>query len=207
MGEEQKKRVLASIGRYFDRVESDAKFAASETEKRQHDFSKGKKKARKKARGCPPESEEHIAIADYLRLCRANFIHPNNNARSAVAGARLKRMGVVKGTGDILVLTTPPGTPGYKGCAIEVKAMDGRPSAEQIQWLGNIEQDGFLAYVVWGAEAGIRVLKELGYTPASEKDRNEKRTDTVNTKGCKKSCVLQVFSVPSGAWINAKRNR
>tara|TARA_R110000824_G_scaffold193152_1_gene375512 strand:+ start:345 stop:953 length:609 start_codon:yes stop_codon:yes gene_type:complete len=193
MGGDHRQRILDAMGNYFDRIEESSSFREKEVSKRGYAVKK-KEKKRNKPRGCRTEYEEHVDIADYLRACGANFIHPNNNARSAIAAKRAGRMGTKKGTADLIVFTSPPFSPGEKGIAIEVKALDGATRVEQFEWLAGMSRDGFLAYVVWGADAGIKLLKELGYAPTRKRniDGEYKRI------GTKKLGTLQIRAVPLG---------
>ena len=198
MGGDHRKRVLDAMGRYFDRIEDSPSFRDKEVEKRK---SLTKKKVRKKPRGCRSEAEEHIDIADYLRLCKANFTHLNMNSRSAIAAKRARRMGSRKGSADLLILKTPPKMAGKKGVAMEVKALDGRPSVEQIDWLHDASKDGYVACVVWGAYAAINLLRELGYYPQNERADNGTEFKKI---GSKKSGVLQIQAVPARDWEDPK---
>tara|TARA_R110000824_G_scaffold177477_3_gene356883 strand:- start:13096 stop:13692 length:597 start_codon:yes stop_codon:yes gene_type:complete len=178
MDGELEERIRNAVGNYMD--------------KQCPPSSRRSKPRTRKERGCPTEYEEHRDIAEYLRACKVNFIHCLNNARSAHAARKAKRLGMVKGVADLLLFTSPPGRAGVKGVAIEVKALDGRPSVEQIDWLAEMHSDGYLAYVVWGADAGIRLLKELGYSP--KKRKRNKSGGEAKRIGSKKSGVLEVQS-------------
>lgn len=77
-------------------------------------------RARRKSRD---EDQIQAAIVDHIRtvLPSAIVLHLNNNPRSAIDGARLNRMGLVKGAPDLLVCL-----PRGSGLFIEVKAPKGR---------------------------------------------------------------------------------
>lgn len=167
--DEYKKRVAAAIGAYYSRVDSSDSFYSEQLEKRSHDI---KPKQKKKSRGCPSEYEEHYRIAQMLRGSPRgiNFLHPNNNARSAIAAKRARSLGMVAGASDIIVFTTPPSRPDKKGVCLEVKALDGRVAKVQREWLQGIVAEGFLGFIVWGCDAARVVLQELGYIEKEQSD-------------------------------------
>jgi hypothetical protein len=74
------------------------------------------------------EDQIQAAIVDHIRtvLPAALVIHIHNNPSSAIDGARLNRMGLVKGAPDLLVCL-----PRGEGLFIEVKAPKGVVSKEQ----------------------------------------------------------------------------
>lgn len=69
----------------------------------------------------------HTAIVDWLKIAcpKALVLHIPNNPRSAVAGAKLKRMGMVKGAPDLIVICDGV------ICFLEVKKPGGYLSPEQ----------------------------------------------------------------------------
>lgn len=82
------------------------------------------------------------------------FIYINNNASSAKAGARNKRMGTVKGIPD-LFLAVP--TADSCGLWIELKAKGGKARAEQLAIHSQLRAQGFKVAVV-DTFAGFKVL-------------------------------------------------
>lgn len=100
----------------------------------------------------PTEQQAHEAILDYLRLRypRALIHHsPNENALSFLdrrAAARIsaknKRLGMVKGFPDLLVIH-----PGPIVWAFEVKSPNGRQSPEQ-RWLESVLREIGVQYGV-----------------------------------------------------------
>jgi hypothetical protein len=70
-------------------------------------------------------------IVEYLgwALPNALVLHLHNNPRSAIEGAKLKRMGLVKGAPDLLVCL-----PRGQGMFLEVKTSKGRVSPAQFQF-------------------------------------------------------------------------
>lgn len=81
------------------------------------------------ARLSPAERLIHIAIVDYLNAVLPDshlVAHLYNNPRSASAGAAAKRMGMLAGIPDLLILR-----PLGRVMFIEVKKVGGRLSPEQ----------------------------------------------------------------------------
>lgn len=76
-----------------------------------------------------PEMIVHATITTYLRtvLRSAMVITINNNPRSAIDGARQKKLGLVAGTPDIMIVRE-----GGSVAFMEVKAEGGRLSPAQI---------------------------------------------------------------------------
>lgn len=82
---------------------------------------------------------------------------PNEGKRSKAAAGRLKAEGLKKGVPDLCL---PVARGGYHGLYIELKALDGKPTREQIGWIGNLKQQGYYAVVCAGADRAIRVIEE-----------------------------------------------
>lgn len=82
---------------------------------------------------------------------------PNEGKRSKAAAGRLKAEGLKKGVPD-LCLPVPRG--GYHGLYIELKALDGRPTREQVGWIGNLKEQGYYAAICAGSDRAIRVIEE-----------------------------------------------
>lgn len=106
-----------------------------------------------------PEFELHCVVVDLLRTLGKRglfWFHPaNGEKRSPRAGARLARMGVVRGVPDLVLL--------WKGKAIglELKADKGRQDenqrAVQLAW----EQTGNPYYCAAGYQAALGFLMML----------------------------------------------
>src|SRR5690606_34562399 len=83
------------------------------------------------------EAAIQSAIMDYLRYALPGTyraFHVNNTPRSAIHGAKLKRIGLVSGGADIVVVRN-----GGSVCFIEVKGPKGRLSPTQAEfstWCG-----------------------------------------------------------------------
>lgn len=90
-------------------------------------------------RGFYPELELLIAI-------------PNGGWRDKATAKKLKQEGVKPGVSDLLL---PVPKMGYCGLWMELKAGDGLPSREQINWLVAMIHQGFAAYIAWEYEQAV----------------------------------------------------
>lgn len=82
---------------------------------------------------------------------------PNEGKRSKATAGRLKAEGLKKGVPDLCL---PVARGGYHGLYIELKAIGGRPTHEQVGWIGNLRQQGYHAEICAGADRAIRVIEE-----------------------------------------------
>lgn len=80
-------------------------------------------------------------VADWLRLAMPSSLpwshFPSGEARSAITGARLKRMGTAKGWPDF-ILNLPGGRVAY----IELKTASGRLQPEQVEFRDKVLANG-----------------------------------------------------------------
>jgi len=115
---------------------------------------------------------EHVEAVTLLRVVRLHerqrpelallFAVPNGGDRNPVVAAKLKAEGVRAGVPDYLL---PVARQGFHGLAIELKAVGGRPSSEQRQWLADLVAQGWRAEVCVGWGAAWDVLSDyLGMT-------------------------------------------
>lgn len=81
---------------------------------------------------------------------RLLFHVPNGGRRDSREAARLKAQGVKPGVPDLFL---PVARGGYHGLWIELKAGRGKPSSNQCQWIGDLNEQGYRAVVCWGWEA------------------------------------------------------
>lgn len=119
----------------------------------------------------PSETAEQQAFVHWLRLKRIIFTAmPNEGKRSIVAGARMKREGLQAGFPDLLILSLPKQLreQGYRGVAIEMKAVNGRIRKEQQEWLNILESIGWSAHVCKGCHEAVRLMESLGYGQTTE---------------------------------------
>lgn len=89
----------------------------------------------------PPELEVHFMIADLLRFSlKPGWIWwhtPNGDFRNKATAGRLKRMGVLPGVSDFLLLS-----PDGDLHALELKREGKRPTPEQIAFLSAVFKAG-----------------------------------------------------------------
>jgi len=112
----------------------------------------------------PLERVEHSKFARTLRKLGLFWIHvPNEGKRSAIQGARLKNLGMLKGVADFIIFDpTPRG--GYIGVVIEMKRLKhSSTSEEQIEFLRKMAARGYLAVVTKGHAAAEEVLRRVGF--------------------------------------------
>lgn len=102
----------------------------------------------------PSEHSEQVALVRWSQLATNTRpeLHylvaiPNGGARHIAVATKLKAEGVRKGYPD-LALNIPRG--GYSGLFIELKAMDGRVSPEQKEWITRLNAAGNYAAVCKG---------------------------------------------------------
>ena len=121
-----------------------------------------------RGRFCATESSEGIALCQWLALVHPDafrrFYHIANERSSAAQAARLKAEGVKAGVHDYH-LALARGA--YHGLYVELKAHDGRESAEQKAWQTQALGDGYFAAFAWTWEAAARVISAYLALPAS----------------------------------------
>lgn len=112
----------------------------------------------------PTEEQEQIALIRWFDLQMPSELKgklvaiPNGGHRNKITGARLKLSGVRKGFPDMMLLK-PSG--GYFGLFIELKrTKGGSVSAEQIDWLHWLNQQGFMAAVCKGADEARKTIQD-----------------------------------------------
>lgn len=107
------------------------------------------------------EMQIHLAIADLLRVSaypRTIWFHPaNEGARSAVAGAKLKRLGMLPGVADFAFVL-----PDGRGAFIEVKTDDGKQSLEQLAFQSRCYEAGVPYAVARSLDEAKSVLGKWG---------------------------------------------
>jgi hypothetical protein len=114
----------------------------------------------RKAGHRPAETPIHISIVQYLRLVLpgALVIHPaNGGKRSAREGAEFKRMGVLAGTFDLIIVTQDG-----RLCFLEVKDAKGVMSAPQKAFGASLDAAGVPWAVVRSVDDARRVLSLWG---------------------------------------------
>ena len=110
------------------------------------------------------ETRDHIALATWLRSAGVFFWHtPNEGKRSATAGRKLKKMGMLPGVADIIILDRPPAHPDVPFVALELKTETGRATLLQQQFLAKVTERGGLARVCHGFADAVSWLQSLGW--------------------------------------------
>ena len=106
------------------------------------------------------EDLDQIAIFDWIR--KNPYIEPfcfhiaNERKCSPQQGAKLKSMGVKAGVSDIFVAIPKNG---YHGLFIELKHGKNKPNANQLIFLDNMNQQGYLAKLSYGIVETIDLIK------------------------------------------------
>lgn len=127
------------------------------------------RKARKAPRlKAPSEHEEQKTLVELLTMAGIkHFSVPNGLRASRSQVAKAKAEGMQAGVPDLHIPEPAPGAP--KGCVVEMKRRDGRPSdvkPEQFEWLRWYEDRGVRAVIGWGWESAVIQLRALGYRVA-----------------------------------------
>lgn len=82
---------------------------------------------------------------------------PNGGKRSKAEAVRFKAMGVKAGVSDIHL---PVARGGYYGLYIELKALDGRPTQNQKDFLSAVQKQGYLGAFAYGGEEAARIIED-----------------------------------------------
>jgi len=105
------------------------------------------------------EAQEQATVIQYCDLRRILvFAIPNGGFRNTAEAAKLKWQGVRPGVPDLFI---PVQRGGYGGLFIEMKRADGKPSditKEQMEWLEQLNDNGYMATVCFGFEDAIRTI-------------------------------------------------
>ncbi|MDT8347873.1 MAG: VRR-NUC domain-containing protein [Flavobacteriaceae bacterium] len=93
------------------------------------------------------EDALQMAVANLLDHYGLLWFHcPNERRTSPQAGARLKKKGVKKGVPDVLILERKGE---YIGLAIELKIKPNKPTKEQLFWLEQLSNRGWMCDVCY----------------------------------------------------------
>lgn len=108
------------------------------------------------------EDSEMSVIVDWVKLSTdLPFIHIANERKcSPQYGAKLKRLGVLKGVSDIFI---PRANKSFYGLWIELKTATGRPTKEQINFIIKMIDEGYQGIICYGAEQAIKEIKKFYY--------------------------------------------
>lgn len=104
------------------------------------------------------EDALQIQVINYLRYQhpKSIFFHvPNGGNRNAIEGAKFKRMGVLSGVPDILILNS---NYSYNGLALELKIKPNKPTKNQIDVMKKFEDVGFQVEVCYDLDSCINII-------------------------------------------------
>ena len=117
----------------------------------------------KKERSTASEADEQEALFRWAEWeskrtpeLKLLFHVPNGGRRDKVTAARLKAQGVKPGVPDLFL---PVARHGKHGLWIELKTAVGRPSLNQCEWIGDLKDQGYEAYICYGWEEARGVLE------------------------------------------------
>lgn len=121
-------------------------------------------KARLKSSGVPSESAEQKWVIAWSQQPSVRQQYPElallhhipNERVDKVQTAILKTMGVKKGVPD-LCLPVPRGS--CHGLYIEMKALDGKPEADQLWWEEQLKHNGYFHAFCYGWKQATEVLQ------------------------------------------------
>jgi hypothetical protein len=111
-------------------------------------------------RRCQPEYAIHAAVVEHLWL-RARpgvlWLHcPNGERRDARTGNKLRRMGVLAGTADLLIWHR------NNSFALEIKTETGRPSESQLEFMARFADAGGHTAIAVGLDRALACLEGWG---------------------------------------------
>lgn len=106
------------------------------------------------------EQIEQVKVREWVRNnTDLPFIYiPNDGKRSPQLGLLMKRMGLCPGASDIFI---PRATKRYHGLFIELKAGKNKPTLLQLKFIDDMIIEGYGAYVAYGAEEAIAIIKQF----------------------------------------------
>ena len=124
----------------------------------------------------PTEDQEQMALINWARMqekrypeLRLLFHIPNGGSRGKAEAGRFRAMGVKSGVPD-LFLPVPHGS--VHGLFIELtRTKGGRVSKDQQQWINQLWEQGYAAYVCCGWEQAARTIKIYLTTDWAEETR------------------------------------
>lgn len=113
-------------------------------------------------RKCPTEAQEQTAVIEWAEWNKGKYpvlrwLHhiPNGGSRNILEAMNLKRQGVKAGVSD---LSLPSKRGGYAGLYIEMKAIDGKPTAAQEEFIRDMKEGGYFATFCYGADEAIKTI-------------------------------------------------
>lgn len=107
------------------------------------------------------EDKFQEACMKYIKMVYPDLLAfhvPNGGSRNIREAAKLKRMGVLAGVSDILILTP---TKGYHGVILELKTPTGKVQKSQEWFLDKAERNGYYTDIIRDLNTLSRSLKGL----------------------------------------------
>lgn len=108
------------------------------------------------------ESEEQTSLIAWTELMKGRYPEiallyhiPNGGSRNRLEAYHLKQQGVKSGVPDLCL---PVARGGYHGLYIEMKVKGNKPTANQLEWIGNLQKQGYKAVVCYGWEEASGVI-------------------------------------------------
>lgn len=121
----------------------------------------------KRDRAYPTEYQEQAAAVKWFRTkyrklsmclqasCNGAFLAGDVRAR-AIQVSKQKNAGMVVGASDLFLAVARKG---FYGCYIEVKAMNGRVTKEQLEFHEVMSEQGYFCVICKGADAVIKTIE------------------------------------------------
>ncbi len=100
------------------------------------------------------EDALQIAVANYLNLQYPSvlwFHPPNGGSRNAIEGAKLKRMGVLKGVSDVIILHK-------NNLALELKIKPNKAKPEQMDFLHRVGEMGWSTAICYDFDRAREII-------------------------------------------------
>ena len=112
----------------------------------------------------PTESQEQIWLFEWAELLSTQYpelslLHhiPNGGLRAKVTAVRLKAEGVKPGVPDLFL---PVARKGYHGLYIEMKAIKGKLSMNQLTWIEALKKQGYHVMTCYGFNEAANVISD-----------------------------------------------
>ena len=111
----------------------------------------------------PTEEEEQKTVISWCRLNEERWPElgliyhvPNEGKRSKATAAAEKAMGLRAGVSDLCL---PVRRVWHIGMYLEMKALDGKLTKEQKEFLAAVSEQGYFACACWGADAAMKMIE------------------------------------------------
>lgn len=101
------------------------------------------------------------ACMNYIRYVYPHILAfhvPNGGSRNIKEAAKFKRMGVMAGVSDIIILTP---SEGHNGAVLELKTTKGRVSKAQKEFMDKAEKNGYYTDIIRNHNDLSMALKHL----------------------------------------------